>query len=212
MKSLKQSMLLYVVTDRTWLNGKTLSSQVEQAAAAGATCVQLREKELGYEGFLAEAKSIKAITDRYGIPLIVNDSIDVALACSADGVHIGQGDMPACKARKLIGDGRILGVSAQTVAQALTAQRCGADYLGVGAVFPTSTKADADAVSYDTLKAVCAAVDIPVVAIGGITAANIASLAGSGIDGVAVVSAVFASPDIPRATDELLQSVRQVVV
>ncbi len=212
MKSLKQSMLLYVVTDRTWLNGKTLSSQVEQAAAAGATCVQLREKELGYEGFLAEAKSIKAITDRYGIPLIVNDSIDVALACGADGVHIGQGDMPACKARKLIGDGRILGVSAQTVAQALTAQRCGADYLGVGAVFPTSTKADADAVSYDTLKAICAAVDIPVVAIGGITAANIASLAGSGIDGVAVVSAVFASPDIPRATGELLQSVRQVVV
>ena len=205
-------MLLYVVTDRTWLNGKTLSSQVEQAAAAGATCVQLREKELGYEGFLAEAKSIKAITDRYGIPLIVNDSIDVALACGADGVHIGQGDMPACKARKLIGDGRILGVSAQTVAQALTAQRCGADYLGVGAVFPTSTKADADAVSYDTLKAICAAVDIPVVAIGGITAANIASLAGSGIDGVAVVSAVFASPDIPRATGELLQSVRQVVV
>ncbi len=212
MKSLKQSMLLYVVTDRTWLNGKTLSSQVEHAAAAGATCVQLREKELGYEEFLAEAKSIKAVTDRYGIPLIVNDSIDVALACGADGVHIGQGDMPACKARKLIGDGRILGVSAQTVAQALTAQRCGADYLGVGAVFPTSTKADADAVSYDTLKAICAAVDIPVVAIGGITAANIASLAGSGIDGVAVVSAVFASPDIPRATGELLQSVRQVVV
>ena len=212
MKSLKQSMLLYVVTDRAWLNGKTLSSQVEQAAAAGATCVQLREKELGYEGFLAEAKSIKAITDRYCIPLIINDSVEVALACGADGVHIGQGDMPARNARKLIGDGRILGVSVQTVAQALTAQRCGADYLGVGAVFPTSTKADADAVSYDTLKAICAAVDIPVVAIGGITAANIASLAGSGIDGVAVVSAVLASPDIPRATDELLQSVRQVVV
>ncbi len=212
MKSLRQSLLLYIVTDRAWLNGNTLSSQVEQAAAAGATCVQLREKELDYEEFLAEAKSIKAITDRYGIPLIINDSVDIALACGADGVHIGQGDMPACKARKLIGDGRILGVSVQTAAQALAAQRCGADYLGVGAVFPTSTKPDADAVSYDTLKNICGCVNIPVVAIGGITAANITFLAGSGIAGVAVVSAVFASSDIPRATGELLKSVRQVVV
>jgi thiamine-phosphate pyrophosphorylase len=212
LKSLRQSLLLYVVTDRAWLNGNTLSSQVEQAAASGATCVQLREKELGYEEFLAEAKSIKAITDRYGIPLIINDSVDIALACGADGVHIGQGDMPACKARKLIGDGRILGVSVQAAAQALAAQRCGADYLGVGAVFPTSTKPDADAVSYDTLKNICGCVNIPVVAIGGITAANITFLAGSGIAGVAVVSAVFASSDIPRATGELLHSVRQVVV
>jgi thiamine-phosphate pyrophosphorylase len=205
LKSVKEAMLLYVVTDRTWLNGKTLSSQAEAALGAGATCIQLREKELPFEDFLAEAVRIRAIANRYGVPFIVNDSIQVALASGADGVHVGQGDRPTAEARRLIGEGKILGVSAQTVEQAVSAERSGADYIGVGAVFSTSTKLDADAVSMDTLKEICRSVSIPVVAIGGITAENIAALSGSGIDGVAVVSAVFSRPDIAGATRELLE-------
>jgi len=196
----RQSLLLYVVTDRTWLRGKTLASQVEEAVRAGATCIQIREKELGFDEFMEEAKAIKKITDKYGVPLIVNDNVQVALACGADGVHVGQSDMEASQTRKQIGSDKILGVSAQTVEQAILAEKNGADYIGVGAVFSTSTKLDADTVSFEALCAICSAVRIPVVAIGGIGLQNAGQLAGSGIDGIAVISAIFASQNVAQAT------------
>lgn len=207
----KNTMLLYVVTDRSWLGSHTLAQQVEAILQSGATLLQLREKELGYEEFLDEAKCIKQITDRYRVPLIINDNIEVALACGADGVHVGQSDRKASDVRARIGRDKILGVSAQTVEQALLAEKQGADYLGVGAVFSTSTKKDADDVSFETLRAICKAVRIPVVAIGGISEKNILQLKGSGVDGVAVISAVFARPDVAAATRNLLALSKEMV-
>ena len=196
----KKTLLLYAVTDRTWLGGRELSQEVEAALKGGATLVQLREKELSFDEFLSEALEIKALCGEYGVPLIINDSLELALRCDADGVHIGQSDIGALKAREALGQDKILGVSAQTVEQALLAEKSGADYLGVGAVFGTSTKKDADFVSYETLKAICEAVSIPVVAIGGICEHNIDELSGSGIAGVALVSALFAERDVKAAT------------
>ena len=207
----KSSMLLYAVTDRTWLGSSTLSSQVEESIKAGVTFVQLREKKLDFDAFVAQAKEIKSVTDRYRIPFVINDNIEVALACNADGVHVGQGDLSASAARKKLGEQKILGVSVQTVQQAIAAEQSGADYLGVGAVFSTSTKMDADAVSFETLKKICSAVSIPVVAIGGINKDNILQLSGSGVDGIAVVSAIFAQPDITVATAELHQLAQKMV-
>lgn len=207
----KSSMLLYAVTDRTWLGSSTLSSQVEESIKAGVTFVQLREKKLDFDAFVAQAKEIKSVTDRYRIPFVINDNIEVALACNADGVHVGQGDLSADAARKKLGEQKILGVSVQTVQQAVAAEQSGADYLGVGAVFSTSTKMDADAVSFETLKKICSAVSIPVVAIGGIKKDNILQLSGSGVDGIAVVSAIFAQPDITVATAELHQLAQKMV-
>ena len=203
-----KTMRLYAVTDRAWTGRQTLYEQVEDALRGGATCVQLREKTLAREEFLREAVKIGALCRRYGVPFLINDDVGIALESGADGVHVGQSDMAAGKVRALIGPDKILGVSAQTVEEALLAEREGADYLGVGAVFPTGTKADANAVSYDTLRDICAAVSIPVIAIGGITKDNVARLSGSGIVGVAVVSAIFAQPDIPAATRELKAAVR----
>lgn len=204
-------MLLYVITDRAWLGEQTLSQQVEQALKGGATFVQLREKELPFEEFLSEAKKVKEITDAYHVPFIINDNLKVAIACDADGVHIGQDDIPVQKARNLIGEDKILGVSAQTVEQALKAEQDGADYLGVGAVFSTSTKTDAQSVSFQTLQNICKSVSIPVVAIGGINDTNILKLIGSGINGVSVISAVFAKPNITEATQRLLALSKQMV-
>ena len=198
------SLLLYAVTDRSWLHGQTLYAQAEQALQGGATFLQLREKA----HFKEEAIALKALCKQYGVPFVLDDNVALAMETDADGVHVGQSDMAAGKVRELIGPDKILGVSAQTVEDALLAERNGADYLGVGAVFPTGTKADANAVSYDTLREICAAVSIPVIAIGGITKDNVAKLAGSGIVGVAVVSAIFAQPDIPTATRELKSAVR----
>lgn len=195
---------LYAVTDRRWLNGATLLEAIEQALQGGVTCVQLREKALPYTEFLATAREVKILCQRYQVPLIIDDNIEIALACNADGLHIGQKDMPAAKARQLRGPDKILGVSAQTVEQAVAAYQAGADYLGVGAVFPTGTKTDAVEVPLKTLKAITAAVPIPVVAIGGINAANIPQLNGTGIAGAAVVSAIFAQKDIRKAAAELL--------
>ncbi len=189
-------MLLYAVTDRSWVGKQTLYEQVESALKGGVTCVQLREKELDQTAFLEEAVEMKKLCSKYGVPLIINDNVDVALKCGADGVHVGQSDMEAGNVRKAVGDKMIVGVSAQTVEQALAAQAAGADYLGVGAVFPTSTKSDAREVSLQTLKDICAAVDIPVTAIGGINKSNMAELSGTGIDGVALVSAIFAAQNI----------------
>lgn len=209
MNGLRDALLLYAVTDRAWLSSSpagcgTLERQVEEAVLGGATMVQLREKELDEEGFAGLARRVKRVTDARGVPLIINDSLEVALASGADGLHIGQDDGDVRQVRARLGTGRILGVSAQTVAQAADAEASGADYLGVGSVFPTSTKRDAADVSLRTLSEICAAVRIPVVAIGGIHGGNARLLAGTGIAGIAVVSALFARPGrVREAAQEL---------
>ena len=203
MKCDKKDLLLYAVTDRHWLNGRTLYSQVEEALKGGATFIQLREKELDEEHFLEEAKEIKELCRRYQVPFVINDNVEIALAVDADGVHVGQSDMEAGDVRAKLGPDKIIGVSAQTVEQAVMAEQNGADYLGVGAAFPTGSKADALEVSHDTLKAICKAVKIPVIAIGGINKENILELSGSGICGIAVISAIFAKDDIEEAAREL---------
>ena len=209
MKCDKAWMPLYAVTDRAWLRGSTLIEQAEEALRGGATCLQLREKELDDGSFLREARELKSLCGKYRVPLIVNDNVEIAIECGAAGVHIGQHDAAADQVRQRIGPDMLLGVSAQTVEQAVKAEQDGADYLGVGAVFSTGTKPDADDVSFDTLKAICDAVSIPVVAIGGISQKNICALAGSGIDGVAVVSAIFAAGDIEQAAKDLRRTVRE---
>ena len=194
----KKDLLLYAVTDRAWLGEQTLQEQVEQALRGGVTFVQLREKTLEEEAFYQEAVALKELCGRYGVPFVINDNVALACRVDADGVHVGQDDMEAGNVRAMIGPDKILGVSAQTVEQAVAAQNAGADYLGVGAVFSTSTKLDACEVTWQTLKDICAAVDIPVVAIGGIKKYNVMGLAGSGIDGIALVSAIFAAEDIEQ--------------
>lgn len=210
-KCAEEDLLLYAVTDRTWLGGETLYSQAEKALKGGVTILQLREKEMGEEEFLKEAMEIRELCRKYRVPFIVNDNVDVAIAADADGVHVGQSDMEAGDVRRRIGEDKILGVSAQTVEQAVLAESRGADYLGVGAVFPTGSKDDADEVSHDILKAICGAVSIPVVAIGGIGKDNVIRLAGSGICGIAVISAIFAQPDITAATAELKELTEKMV-
>lgn len=199
----KQDMRLYVITDRTWLKGRSLADLVEESIQAGATFIQLREKNLSFSKFVKTAVEIKAVTDRYRIPFIINDNVEVALKAEADGVHIGQGDEGIQTVREKLGSHKIIGLSAHTVEEAIKAEEMGADYIGVGTVFSTSTKSDATPVSFDTLKSICSRVHIPVVAIGGINKNNILKLSGSGADGVAVISAIFAQPDISMAAKEL---------
>ena len=207
----EKELLLYAVTDRHWLGEETLYDQVKKALDGGATFVQLREKNLDREVFLAEAKEIQKLCKEYGVPFVVNDEVSIAKDIDADGVHVGQSDMEARDVRKILGPDKIIGVSAQTVEQAIIAEKHGADYLGVGAVFTTGSKDDADDVSHETLKAICEAVSIPVIAIGGITKDNVAELAGSGICGVAVISAIFGQKDIQKATEELKFSVENML-
>ncbi len=211
MKFDRKHLLLYAVTDRAWTGEHTLYEQAEAALRGGATCLQLREKDMDMDAFANEAAQIRALCHRYGVPFLVNDSVEVARRAGADGVHVGQRDMPADKVRALLGPGCIVGVSAQTVEQALEAERRGADYLGVGAVFSTSTKRDVAPVSRRTLREICAAVSIPVCAIGGITLENAPTLAGTGIAGLAVVSAVFAAPDIEAAAQALHRAALAIV-
>ena len=211
MKCDKKDLLLYAVTDRHWLNGETLYSQVEKTLEGGTTFVQLREKELDEEKFLEEAKEIKELCRRYQVPFVINDNVEIALAMDADGVHVGQSDMEAGDVRAKLGPDKIIGVSAQTVEQARLAEERGADYLGVGAVFHTDSKADAADVSHETLKAICDAVSIPVIAIGGISRDNVSELAGTGICGIAVISAIFAQKDIKNATKELKLLTKEMV-
>lgn len=211
MKFAKEDLLLYAVTDRHWLKDETLENQVEKALQGGATFLQLREKSLDDDIFLAEAKEIQKLCKKYQVPFVINDNVDIALAIDADGVHVGQSDMEALDVRKRLGPDKIIGVSAQNVQQALLAQKHGADYLGVGAVFPTGSKDDAEDVSFETLKAICQAVDIPVIAIGGITKENVSELKGSGICGIAVISAIFAQKDIKAATKELKRRTMDMV-
>ena len=210
MKCDKDTLLLYAVTDRAWTGGQPLARQVEAALQNGATCLQLREKALDPAAFREEARQMAALCRRYGVPLIINDNVEVALACGAAGVHLGQQDMPIAQARRMAGPDLILGASAHTVQEALEAQAAGADYLGVGAVFSTSTKADASPLPLTTLREICAAVSIPVVAIGGITETNLLQLTGCGAVGVAVVSAIFGAPDPGAATARLVRLAHQM--
>ena len=210
-EQLREQMLLYAVTDRHWLKGQTLYEQVEEALKGGATFIQLREKDLTEEEFLEEAKKIQQLCKKYRVPFIINDNVKLAKEIDADGVHVGQSDMEALDVRAQLGEDKIIGVSARTVEQALLAEKHGADYLGVGAVFQTGTKTDAREVEHSVLKEICTKVDIPVVDIGGITKDNVKELSGSGINGVAVISAIFAQKDIETATAKLKSCVEQIV-
>lgn len=198
MKCDKKTMLLYAVTDRAWVGRQSLYEQIQSALQGGVTCVQLREKELNDKEFLEEAMLISDLCKEYKVPLFINDNVEVAIKCNADGIHIGQDDMEILKVREMVGDDMIIGVSVHSVKEALEAVEKGADCLGVGAVFPTSTKADADVLSKKVLKDICDVVDIPVVAIGGINKKNIDELAFTGVDGVALVSAIFGEKDIEK--------------
>lgn len=211
MKLDKRDLLLYAVTDRHWLNGRTLLEVVRESLDGGVTMLQLREKTLEEGAFLEEARALQALCRERHVPFIVNDNVDIARAMGADGVHVGQSDMEVLDVRAKLGPDKIIGVSAHTVEEALLAERHGADYLGVGAVFPTGSKDDADEVSYETLKAICDAVSIPVVAIGGVSQANVAQLAGSGICGVAVISAIYAQKDIKAAAADLKTAVEEML-
>lgn len=210
-QEIKDAMCLYAVTDSMWLKGRTLPELVREALEGGATFIQIREKELAYDQFLALAGEVKKVTDAFCVPYVVNDEVEIAKAVDADGVHIGQSDKELAEARSILGPNKIIGVSVQTVEQAIKAEENGADYLGVGSVFSTDTKPDADDVSFDTLCAICDVVSIPVVAIGGIHSGNIMDLKGSHVDGIAVVSAIFAAQDIRKDTAELLKLAKQLV-
>ncbi|MEG0291705.1 MAG: thiamine phosphate synthase [Anaerovoracaceae bacterium] len=211
MKLDKKDMLLYAVTDRTWEVDGNFYDQVTKALDGGVTLVQLREKKLEESEFVKEAIEIKKICEKYNVPLIINDNYNVAIMSKADGVHVGQSDMKVDELRKIVGDEMIIGVSAQTVEQAICAENGGANYLGVGAVFNTTSKDDADNVTHDTLEAICKAVKIPVVAIGGISLQNMGMLQNRGIDGVSVISAIFAQKDITDATKKLREKIESVV-
>jgi thiamine-phosphate pyrophosphorylase len=212
MKFDRKDMLLYAVTDSRWLkDGERLYDQVEEALKGGATFVQLREKKLDAEHFFEEAVEIKELCRKYHVPFVINDNVDIALKMDADGVHVGQEDMEAGSVREKLGPDKIIGVSAHTVEEALLAEKRGADYLGVGAVFPTGSKDDASVLDADTVREIVKAVKIPVIAIGGISMENVGKLKGYGLDGVAVISAIFAQEHIVEATAKLKEAVGSVV-
>ena len=202
-ENLRASLRLYGVTDRSWLRGETLVQQVEKALQGGVTFLQLREQQLQEEEFLEEALKIRELCSRYHVPFVIDDNVKVALRSGADGVHLGQADMGIQEARRILGEDKIIGLSARTVGQAVQAEKDGADYLGAGAVFGTSTKSDAITLPKGILKEICRSVSIPVVAIGGINSSNLLELRGTGISGAAVVSAIFAAEDIAAAARRL---------
>ncbi|MEE5992133.1 MAG: thiamine phosphate synthase [Oscillospiraceae bacterium] len=211
MKFTKECLQLYAVTDRMWTNRQTLLEQVECAIKGGVTCVQLREKKLNAEDFLQEAIAMKALCSRYGVPLLINDNVEIALKSGADGVHVGQNDMNPHEVRQILGEDKIIGVTAKTLEQALTAQEDGANYLGVGAVFATSTKTDTRQIDDAVFREICDTVKIPVVAIGGINQENMSQLKGWGMDGFALVSAIFSAQDIETRCRELLTKAKEIL-
>ena len=205
----KKAMLLYAITDRHWLNGRTLAHDAEECLRGGATMLQLREKDLSHGELVAEGREIKELCRKYSVPFCIDDDVEAAIELGADCIHVGQSDMEAGDVRGLVGDDMVLGVSA--VSQARLAEERGADYLGVGACFATSTKKDADTIPLELLREICGSVNIPVVAIGGISESNILELKGYGIDGVSVISAIFGSSDIRGTTERLLKLSKEVV-
>lgn len=204
-------LCLYAVTDSNWLNGETLAQQVEKAIKGGVTLVQLREKHLSHEALKEEALEVQAVCQAYHIPLLIDDDVLLAKEINADGVHIGQNDMTLKTARTLLGPDKIIGVTAKTLEQAKTAEAGGADYLGSGAVFPTSTKTDTRPLDHAILQQICEQVSIPVVAIGGINETNVLQLKGRGISGIAVVNGIFGQPDITKASKQLKQLAQSIV-
>lgn len=211
-EAIRSGMLLYAVTDQSWLKeNETLLSVCEAVLGSGATFLQIREKDLDAHAFEEEAAKLKALCARYKVPYVVNDSVEIALAIDADGVHVGQSDIKGRDIRSLIGEDKILGISAGTVEEALAAEQAGADYIGVGAVFGTSTKKNARNLTVEKLREISSAVSIPVVAIGGINENNVMALSGSGVDGIAVVSAIFAADDPSAATARLLTLAKEMV-
>ncbi len=211
MNCANETMLLYAVTDRAWVGRQSLYEQVEAALQGGVTCVQLREKDLDEATFLEEAKALRTLCRQYGVPFIINDNVQIALACGADGIHVGQEDMVANQVRARVGGDMLIGVSCHTLQEALEAVENGADYLGVGTMFATATKSDALPVTIDTLKTICQAVTVPVVAIGGIHEGNLMQLSGTGADGVALVSAIFAAEDIQAQCKKLRALAEEMV-
>ena len=199
----KEHLLLYAVTDRAWVGKQTLLEQIEDALKGGVTIVQLREKELDEESFVAEAIEVRELCHRYHVPLIINDNMEVALKSGADGVHVGIEDAPVSEIRKRVGKDFIIGATAKTVEQAKLAEASGADYLGVGAVFPSPTKKNAIRITKEQLHEICSSVSIPAVAIGGISLNNVSEITGGGMQGIAVVSAIFAADDIQAAAAQL---------
>mgnify|MGYP000484182507 CR=1 FL=1 len=211
MKCAEEYMRLYAVTDRAWVGDQTLYQQVESALKGGVTCVQLREKELDEEAFLKEAFELHDLCKKYNVPFFINDNVDIAIRCHAEGIHVGQSDMAAAKVRERVGEDMMIGVSAHTVQEALDAVAHGADCLGVGAAFATHTKEDVNVLPRQTLIDICNAVDVPVVAIGGIHKDNILQLRGTGVDGVALVSAIFSAKDIEAECRELKALSEQII-
>lgn len=211
MKFNKDMLLLYAVTDRSWVGKQTLYEQIEDALIGGVTIVQIREKNLDENEFITEAIQIKDLCHHYNVPVIINDNVNVAIASGADGVHVGIEDIPVAQIRKKVGKDFIIGATAKTVEQAQAAEKAGADYLGVGAVFPSPTKKSAVRITNKQLKEICSSVAIPAVAIGGINHENVSEIEGSGVDGVAVVSAVFSASDIRTATAKLKEKVKSAV-
>lgn len=210
MKLDKKDLLLYAVTDRK-SDEEAFYIQVEESLKGGVTFLQLREKNLNEEAFLKEAIKLKKLCRKYEIPFVINDNVEVAVKADADGVHVGQSDMESGEVRKLLGQDKIIGVSAHTVEEAQKAEKNGADYLGVGAMFPTNSKNDANSVSLETLKAICSSVSIPVIAIGGITADNMSVLKGTGICGIAVISAIYSSKDIANSAVKLKHITESII-
>lgn len=211
MKCCKEMMRLYAVTDRGWTKKTTLYCQIEEALKGGVTCVQLREKDMDEQEFIKEAIEIKGLCHAYNVPLIINDNVYVAIEAQADGVHVGQDDMSVTEVRQLVGNDMIIGVSAHNPKEAVEAVQGGADYLGTGAVFGSTTKNNVTTLSHDTLKAITSSVDVPIVAIGGINETNIERLVGTGVDGIAVVSAIFAAKDIRSQCEKLKELSERMV-
>lgn len=207
----KDSLSLYGITDRYWLNGRPLIHDVQLALEGGVTMIQLREKNLDEESFYREAIEIKELCKKFNVPFIINDNVELAKKVDADGIHVGQNDMAAQDVRAIIGPDKILGVSTQTVEEALLAQKMGADYLGVGAVFPTGSKDDCWVLSHDLCREICSAVTIPVVAIGGINLGNISKLSGLGFSGISLISAIFGQDDIKSAAMKLKEEVSKII-
>lgn len=208
----RENLLLYAVTDRSWTENQTLYEQLEDALIGGVTCVQLREKNLSEEDFIQEAVEIRELCRKYNVPLIINDNLNVAIKSNADGIHVGQEDVSAAEIRKLVGDNFIIGVTAKTIEQTKKAENDGADYIGVGAVFPSPTKTNAIRITNEQLNEICSSVSIPAVAIGGISLDNITELSGCKMSGVAVVSAIFAADDIKTTVQELKRTVQDLII